>query len=205
MPTSWSNSTRPERSKASKTLPSTRTCSISSVELSYCNGSKVIPGSFSRRHPNRRVPARTAQQGPSSPSSESLHSRRRRPRENHRGRAHRHGEEVARIASRGFSFLISHKHGRDSTTVGRPNGTLCRDLRHKRCSEVGRSLRLRPRDCLRFMTLDWTSNERSATEKLFAPRLEGFLRAQLPRHATSLAARFRPGPFRRSVCFLDSC
>ena len=114
------------------------------------------------------------------------------------------GEEAARIASRGSSFLISHKHGRDSTTVGRPSGTLCRGLSHKRCSEVGRSLHLRgPRDCLRFRTLGWTSNERSATEKLFAPRLEGFLRAQLPRHATPLAARFRLGPFRRSACFLD--
>ena len=36
------------------------------------------------------------------------------------------GEEAARIASRGSSFSISHKHGRDSTTVGRPSGTLCR-------------------------------------------------------------------------------
>ena len=114
------------------------------------------------------------------------------------------GEEASRIASRGSSFLISHKHGRDSTTVGRPSGRLCRGWSHKRCSEGGLILRLRePRDCLRFRTLGWTSNERSATERLFAPRLEGFLRAQLPRHATSLAARFRLGPFRRSACFLE--
>ena len=53
------------------------------------------------------------------------------------------GEEAARIAARRPSFLISHKHGRDSTTVGRPSGTLCRGLSHKRCSEVGRSLHLR--------------------------------------------------------------
>jgi hypothetical protein len=33
------------------------------------------------------------------------------------------GEEAARIAARGSSFLISHKHGRNSTTVGRPSGT----------------------------------------------------------------------------------
>ena len=114
------------------------------------------------------------------------------------------GEEAARIASRGSRFSISHKHGRDSTTVGRRSGTFCPGLSHKRCSEGGRSLHLRgPRDCLRFRTLGWIPNERSATEKLFAPRLEGFLRAQLPRHATPLAARFRLGPFRRSVCFLD--
>ena len=115
------------------------------------------------------------------------------------------GEEAARIASRGPRFLISHKHGRDSTTVGRPSGTLCRGLSHKKMQR-GRSVLTPagPRDCLRFMTRGWTSNERSATEKLFAPRLEGFLRAQLPRHATPLAARFRLGPFRRSVCFLDS-
>jgi hypothetical protein len=41
------------------------------------------------------------------------------------------------------------------------------------------------------------------TEKLFASRLEGFLRAQLPRRATPLAARFRQEPFRPSACFLD--
>src|SRR6476620_1296287 len=33
------------------------------------------------------------------------------------------GEEAARIASRGSSFSISHKHGRDSTTVGRQSRT----------------------------------------------------------------------------------
>ena len=71
-------------------------------------------------------------------------------------------------------------------------------------ARTDRSLHLRgPRDCLRFRTLGWTPNERSATEKLFAPRLEGFLRAQLPRHATPLVAKFQLGPFRLSACFLD--
>ena len=86
------------------------------------------------------------------------------------------GEEAARIAARGSRFSISHKHGRNSTTVGRPSGTFCPGLSHKRCSEGGRSLHLRgPRDCLRFRTLGWIPNERSATEKLFALRLsKGF-------------------------------
>ena len=85
-----------------------------------------------------------------------------------------------------------------------PKRDIVARVSHKTCGEGGSIFTpAGPRDCLRFMTLGWTSNERSATEKLFAPRLEGFLRAQLPHHATPLAARFRPGPFRRSVCFLD--
>ena len=91
----------------------------------------------------------------------------------------------------------------DSTTVGRPSGTTVQRLSHKKCSKGGSIFTPAGARSCGFKALGWSPNERSATEKLFAPRLEGFLRAQLPRHATPLAARFRLGPFRRSACFLD--
>ena len=69
------------------------------------------------------------------------------------------GEEAARIASRGSSFLISHKHGRDSTTVGRPSGTTVQRLSHKRCGKGGSIFTpARPRGCLRFRTL-WLDSQ----------------------------------------------
>ena len=46
------------------------------------------------------------------------------------------GEEAARIASRGSSFLIFHKHGRDSTTVGRPKRDIVPRLSHQKVARV---------------------------------------------------------------------
>jgi hypothetical protein len=46
------------------------------------------------------------------------------------------GEEAARIASRGSSFLNSHKHGRDSTTVGRLKRDIVPRLSHQKVARV---------------------------------------------------------------------
>ena len=59
------------------------------VELRHGNRPEPLPSTVPRRDPDRPLPARTPSKGPAASSRQPLHRRRRRAREDDRGRPHR--------------------------------------------------------------------------------------------------------------------
>ena len=144
---------------------------------------EIVPGAVSRRHPNRDLPARAAEQGAAAAAGQPVHRRRRRSRQDHRGRA-----DCARAAAspthrqdrRGLPALDARPMARrDGVAVRarvhhpRPSA---RDAHAQRARILGQSLD----DALALPRLAPPAHRRGV--RLGAPGLAGGLRAAVAAH-----------------------